>query len=111
MQLYFTEGFSHAKHYTLGRSYSHVMPRPETMIKRYMNPLTAITNQTSKQKCPIKVGKPTDKSVVYVVECMEHKLIYIDRYILDTKALFLIRKISHKITIVKPNIFYKRHNT
>ena len=24
----------------------------------------------------------------------------------DTKALFLMRKISHKITIVKPSIFY-----
>ena len=73
MQLYFREGFSHTKHHTLGRSYSHVMPWPETMINRCMNPLTTITNQISKQKCPIKVGKPTDKSVVYAAECMEHK--------------------------------------
>ena len=29
----------------------------------------------------------------------------------DTKTLFLIRKTSHKITIVKPNIFYKIYDT
>ena len=28
-----------------------------------------------------------------------------------TKTLFLIRKTSHKITIVRPNIFYIIHNT
>ena len=33
-----------------------------------------------------------------------------DRY-KDTKTLFLIRKTSHKITIVKPNIFYMIHDT
>ena len=47
------------------------------MSKRCMNPLTTITNQTSKWTCAIEGGKPTDKSVVYAAECTKQKLIYI----------------------------------
>ena len=51
--------------------------KSKTMINRYMNPLTTITNQISKWTWTIKGGKPTDKNVVYAAECIKHKLIYI----------------------------------
>ena len=41
---------------------------------------------------------------------LKHKL-RDTKYKIDTKTLFLMRRISHKITIVKPNIFYIIHDT
>ena len=49
----------------------------KAMINRSMSPLTTITNQISKRTSAIKEGKPRDKSVVYAVERMKYKLIYI----------------------------------
>ena len=51
--------------------------KSKTMINRYMNPLTTITNQILKRTFAIEGGKLTDKSVVYAAEGAKHKLIYI----------------------------------
>ena len=45
------------------------------------------------------------------LEILKEEILSTRYKIQDTKTLFLIRKTSHKITAVKPNIFYIIHDT
>ena len=58
---------------------SHVAEpfKDRTTIKNLMNTSKVIENKQNGHKCKLPNGKPTDKNVVYAVECLKHSLIYV----------------------------------